>query len=470
MIPETNVTAVGTPRGNIFGMKFKKTASSTRVDSQEPADATETRPEKRSRVETDPNSADEVEADVTPTNGVDSLSNYSVSRPNTPPVDTKPTQRPDTTALSEEDKKVANDFLARLKANANAHAREQTPNIPVPDVPPVVAKYTPKPAGGFPVVYGRNSTHAFDNIDIQQITDWMNLPGTRIFVQPLSHGFYPPAVAQEIVGTLQAAICDIFGCENVKITAPMASSPPSGTDRPPYTYLVRNISPDVAAALIDQQCWATNKIGFLVYTAEAIRPKYLGAVEGFNITDDEDITQIHELIAQTLYQSPVSTIIAEISAHEPSLASLDRTTRVEQIIQSLGINAIKIRAQGGSLRPIINIYIDCPFESDEDWSRLVTAVASTEFRHSLLGTGTAHRGWTCTICHGADHPSGLCPFPLTPGWIAATPIAPIVEYRNRSSRQIRDTTETRRGRGGSNRFSRGGPTRGRGNSNRSRGT
>jgi hypothetical protein len=216
--------------------------------------------------------------------------------------------------LSEEDKKVANDFLARLKANANAQAKEQTPKIPVPDVPPVVAKYTPKPAGGFPVVYGRNSTHAFDNIDIQQITDWMNLPGTRIFIQPLSHGFYPPAIAQEIVGTLQATICDIFRCKNVKITAPMASLPPSGTNCPPYTYLVCNILPDAAAALIEQQCWATDKIGFLVYTAEAIWPKYLGAVEGFNITDDKDIMQIHELIVQTLCQSTVSTIITDLGA------------------------------------------------------------------------------------------------------------------------------------------------------------
>jgi hypothetical protein len=219
---------------------------------------------------------------------------------------------------------------------------------------------------------------------------------------------------------------------------------------------------------VSQRCWATEKIGFIVYTTDPITLQYLGAVEGLNATDKEDVAQIQELIAQTLYEMDTG-LIMEISASNPALSKLEVHQQAAEVIQTLRINMINIRAQGGSLRPIANMYIDCPCELDEDWSRLVDAVAQTKFKHSLLGTGTIHRGWTCTICHGVDHPSGLCPFPMVPGWISAKPIAPIADHRNRSSRQSQDNTESCRGRGGYNRPDRGGPMWGRGKANRSRG-
>jgi hypothetical protein len=393
---------------------------------------------------------------------MESLSNYTLSRPSSP-INTETIPKSDVVMPSAEDKKATDAFLARLKAKVEATDKSHVPTTPI--MPTATIQYTPKPEGGFPVVYGRNSTHAFDNIDLVQITDWMNLPGPRVFIQPLSHGFYPPAIAQEIVGVLQSTVKDIFACEKVKVTAPMASSAPTNVDHAPYTYLMRNIPAEVATTLINQQCWATEKIGFMVYTAEAIMPQYLGAVEGLNATDDEDVGVIRDLIARTLYDSEVGPIIAEISEHDPSLAYLEAPERAATVMKTLRIRMINIRAQGGTLRPIANIYINCPFESDTDWTRLVEAVAQTKFKHSLLGTGTIHRGWMCTICHGADHPSGLCPFPSIPGWIKATPIAPIVEHRNRLNRQARDSAEARRGRGGSNRPGRGGSTHARSNTN-----
>jgi hypothetical protein len=129
------------------------------------------------------------------------------------------------------------------------------------------------------MVYGCNSTHAFDNIDLTQITVWMNLAGSLVFLQPLSHSFYPSAITQEIVGVLQSTIKDLFGCEKPKVIAPMASSTPVSVDHAPYTYLLQNIPAEVATKLLGQWCWATEKIGFLVYMAEAIMPMYLGAIE-----------------------------------------------------------------------------------------------------------------------------------------------------------------------------------------------
>jgi len=416
---------------------------------------------KRPRAEAEPSPADEAEQVIT----VDARSSYIPSPTVSTAADT-PVSLPNVSLPSEEDKKATNLFLARLKAKDEASAMSLDPNPPT--IPTTTLRYTPKPEGGFPVVYGRNSTHAFDNIDLTQITAWMNLAGPLVFLQPLSHGFYPSAIAQEIVGVLQSTIKDLFGCEKPKVTAPMASSTPVSIDHAPYTYLLRNIPAEVATTLLEQRCWATEKIGFLVYTTEAIMPTYLGAIEGLNTTDDDDVEEIRELIVQTLSQGEVGTTIAEISTCNPDLANLEVPERVNRVIGTLRINMIGIRASQGTLRPIANVYLNCPFESDMDWNRLLNAVAKTKFKHSLLGIGTILRGWTCTVCHGADHPSGLCPLPSVPGWIRAMPIAPIVEHRNRLSQQPL-TPEVRRGRGGGNRLGRGNTARGRGSTNRPRG-
>lgn len=362
--------------------------------------------------------------------------------------------------LSREEVKAADAFLARLKAKAEAA-------VSLPQTPNANAKYTPRPEKGFPTVYGRNSTHAFDNTDIVQLTDWSNLSEPRIFVQPLLHGYYPPNITAEIASNLKATIEDLFDCVGVKVTAPIPVSKPANLDQPPYTYLVYNITSTIALELTKQHCWATKRIGFLVYPAETIMPTYLGALEGFNAHDEADMATLHKLIAETFYSTEIGLIIAQISASDPQLAKMVDADRAREVIQTLEVRGIKIKSKGGLERPVVNLYIRCPFGKDSDWTRLVEAVANAEYRHSLIGTGTYSRGWTCTMCHGADHPHWLCPFKDVPGWIEATPIPSIDGYR-RQSRRAEDPNMgqqfgSRGGRGGRGR---GVPTRGRGKTTR----
>ena len=110
------------------------------------------------------------------------------------------------------------------------------------------------------------------------------------------------------------------------------------------------------------------------------------------------------------------------------VTTLRATERVDKVIETLWINMIGIRALQDILCPIVNVYLDYPFESDMDWNHLLNAVAKTKFKHSLLGIRTILHGWTCTVCYGADHPSRL--FLIPPYQDKATLIAPIVEYRN----------------------------------------
>jgi hypothetical protein len=240
---------------------------------------------------------------------------------------------------------------------------------------------------------------------------------------------------------LKDVIGDILGHTNAKVTAPIAASIPTNIDYAPYSYLIRNISTEDAAKLTLRQCWATTHIGFLVYTAEAIMPSYLGAIQGFSMTDDDDTSALLDLVRRTFRESEISSIISGALEPAPAEAGANPMKRAHDIIDTLAIRVIHIRSQGGSLRPFANLYLKWPVDNDEAWSQLIAVVANTSYQDSLLGFGSYYAGWTCTICHGADHPSGLCPLPLLPGWIMAAPILPVMEYRN----QFRNTNSRNTG-------------------------
>jgi hypothetical protein len=189
------------------------------------------------------------------------------------------------------------------------------------------------------------------------MVDWLKLPDPWVFVQPLSHGYYPPGIAQEIAGVLRDVIGEILGGVSVKITAPIATVVPSSLDRPPYIYLVRNLSTNNVAKLVKQRCWSTTRIGFLVYIAETIIPSYMGAIQGFNMSDDEDVSNVRNLVLWTYRDFKVLTIIDETVSSCPTVSSFAPIISADEILYSLKISMIHIRSQGGTLRPIANLYL-----------------------------------------------------------------------------------------------------------------
>ena len=431
--PTTDVPTGGPMKkgaNTLRDMKFQKTREKPSEASPDDGGEDE-RQGKRPRIQGEratPGSSLEDPAEVE--RQVNSLSDIELTPATTPSPDGVSSITPQTQAVPTDKEVQATNFLARLQAKA-ARAAEAAPEPTPTTTRSDIIKYTMTPDGGFPLVYGRNSTFPFDNTEYKQLFDWTQEPGPCTFIQPLLHGYYPPEIASEIVGVLKDTIEEIFDCKGVKITAPIPIVKPDKIDHPPYTYLVRKLPDDAVARLVNQRCWAMERVAFLVYTAEPIPMSYLGAIQGFNATDDEDIANIRELIFHAFQNSDVAKILSTMADAAPSMAEVEPTDRARMILDTLDIRMISIRAKGGSSHPMMNLYMQCPLgKNDDNWNQLLAAVAKLEYRDSLLGAGTYYAGWTCTVCHGADHPAGLCPFPLIPGWINAAPIGPITDYRN----------------------------------------
>ncbi|KAN0112050.1 hypothetical protein V8E52_007967, partial [Russula decolorans] len=60
-------------------------------------------------------------------------------------------------------------------------------------------------------------------------------------------------------------------------------------------------------------------------------------------------------------------------------------------------------------------------DEDSTWCRLRNYFASRDYKVKFQNPGTnliPER--PCTLCHSADHPRGLCPFPSLTGWNGPT--------------------------------------------------
>jgi hypothetical protein len=360
-------------------------------------------------------------------------------------------------------KLVLDHLMAQAKKNAAKAAEKALPPSPEPPIPEVIHTFTPTPIDEFPPVHSRTSTRIFDNLDHKQAEVWLMLEFPHVFVQPLDHGFYPPHIAPEMVHLIRDAIQLALGVNGIKVTAPAPHIEVDRLDKAPFTYLVRGMSVNDADKLATQYCLASKSVGLLVYKAGIQAPTFLGSIEGLTIADQEDHYAVLNLVAQTFVDGPVGTILAEISASNPKYAEHQSTDdRVRSILQTLRGHHFEMSSTSGSKRVNFNVYIESPTDDDSDWARLLDTVHATIYKSPLLGTGFHGSLWNCNTCHGVDHPSGLCPFPLLPGWIKATPHKPISDFRRTCAQNLSQTAEVERAQRRDTARGRGTPLRARG--------
>jgi hypothetical protein len=81
------------------------------------------------------------------------------------------------------------------------------------------------------------------------------------------------------------------------------------------------------------------------------------------------------------------------------------------------IRCLDIREKKGALSPCFNVYADSKHILDHNvWGRIRHILATRQYIFTMIGRGTLNMApFNCGICHGVDHPHGLCPFPDVAG-------------------------------------------------------
>lgn len=93
------------------------------------------------------------------------------------------------------------------------------------------------------------------------------------------------------------------------------------------------------------------------------------------------------------------------------------TRTLQQFINSLQVARLDTKLRGNTSAPIFNIYAKGPLITDDlIWTRIRHFYASRPYTHQAQDPGTnVIAPFKCNVCHVADHPRGLCPFPMVEG-------------------------------------------------------
>jgi len=83
---------------------------------------------------------------------------------------------------------------------------------------------------------------------------------------------------------------------------------------------------------------------------------------------------------------------------------------VDEIIDKLHIERIDLAKGQNIPQPSVNLYLMDADYNDDEWRLLRKAASKTMYVHDLHGVGRYFPGWTCALCHGVTHPTGMCPY------------------------------------------------------------
>lgn len=94
------------------------------------------------------------------------------------------------------------------------------------------------------------------------------------------------------------------------------------------------------------------------------------------------------------------------------------TIAVQSFLDSVQVTRLDTRDKGNTLKPTFNIYADGSFINDvKTWVTIRAHLANRTYHSTKLGQGkTDIIPFRCGLCHGVDHPRGMCPFPDLDGW------------------------------------------------------
>ena len=93
---------------------------------------------------------------------------------------------------------------------------------------------------------------------------------------------------------------------------------------------------------------------------------------------------------------------------------------IQSFLDLVQVTRLDTRDPGAALKPTFNVYMNTAIIDSKNlntWSKIRTHLASRQYYSTRLGQGKAKIAPNhCGLCHGVDHPRGMCPFPLVGGW------------------------------------------------------
>jgi hypothetical protein len=299
-----------------------------------------------------------------------------------------------------------------------------------------------------PAVHDAHPTAILEHIDITLVTDWEKYPAGKLLATPFDNEAQDVSLYDGVKDRIFTAVKEITQALEIGVSAPKHSPVAERMGSTPGTFLIYNLTDDQCDLLLKRRVWSSAAITFRVTQLNPPCPDFLFTIKGFSTSATEDILK---MVTKVWQSDEVCAISDTIANAFPEEARDEIIFSIYTFLSSVRVTFLDYRTSGNILRPHFNVYASGDkLDNDDAWLYLRSFLASRTYGTAMHGEATTSLApFDCGLCHGRDHPRGLCPFPAIPGWNGPG---------TRPSAGPPINSVNRRGRGGRGR---GGYTRGR---------
>ena len=272
--------------------------------------------------------------------------------------------------------------------------------------------------GEMPEIFDEDPATLLAGIEKAQLQSWLALPTGKVLARPFDIEVRYRPNHNDIANTIRTAVKEITGAAKVTVAKPRRD-PSLTRDGPlkfPVTFLIHDISKKDVEMLLERSVWSSKEITFQVSSIYIKRPEFLFTMEGMTTDNTEHVLScIEETWSDATTSKFVHKLVAAATSRE------DQQNRLGEIMEFLGsvrVRHLDVRNEGGKENPHFNIYADGEIiRNNTTWLELRRFLRQRAYRSNNHGDGKATESdFVCSLCHGHDHPRGLCAFPHIPDW------------------------------------------------------
>ena len=263
-----------------------------------------------------------------------------------------------------------------------------------------------------PPIHYSHPTAILDHLDVNLVGDWENLPKGKLLAQPFGPDARSIDKHPHLKALLFAAVVEITDSHDVSVCAPKAKA---NSYRTPFSFLIYNITEQQAQTLLQRHVWSSTAISFSVSTFNPPCPAYLFSLKGLTTMDNDEVSNA---VKKVWNDSASRMFLQSICLNHPVSLQNQISLILQKFIDTLKIDRLDTKLRGNTIAPIFNIYANGSLIGDDStWSQIRSYYATRTYALQAQDPAiTVIAPFKCGICHAADHPRGLCPFPTIDGW------------------------------------------------------
>lgn len=273
---------------------------------------------------------------------------------------------------------------------------------------------------------------AYARIKQEILDEWRTMEGETLLAIPFGSDAETPELHNETCDLIFNAVGEITDAKDYGVSSPMkreelqkivnelrrqriGQKRKLPSDRLPATFLIHSLSQVHYQVLTQQTVWASQAITFRISPPEMICPSFLFAIKGLRTNNLELV----EKCVRDTWNDDITTQFIQNGV--AAMKDNDRNNillSIQKFKDSMWVESIPTKGQGGIQKPTFNVHANGQLIDDSNaWSNIRTHLASRSYHSSKFGHGQNLIAPNhCGLCHGVDHPRGLCPFPGIDGW------------------------------------------------------